>query len=104
MQSKVAWSAQVETYVRSKAPEPRTQLWREIKSLTAWDGKATPPRIRHLEDDLTGYTRLRVGSHRVIFREDFEAGQRVLKCLYAGPRSTVYEAFSELMLDELAGF
>lgn len=89
--------------MRSKAPEPRRVLWREIKALAQWDGRQTPPRIRHLEDKLTGYARLRVDRDRVIFREAFENGQRVIKCLYAGPRSSVYESFQTVLLDELSG-
>ena len=103
MPCKVEWSAQVQGYVRSKAPGPRRELLKEIKGLANWDGNADPPRIRHLEDKLSGYSRLRVKIHRVIFREAFEKKGRVIKCLYAGPRSTVYEAFHEVLIDELAG-
>ena len=102
MKSKVVWSAQVAAYVNSKAPLPRRVLWQEIKNLGAWNGRENPPRIRHLEDELSGYWRLRVKSDRVLFREGSERGARVIKCLYAGPRSTVYEAFQEIFLDELA--
>jgi mRNA-degrading endonuclease RelE of RelBE toxin-antitoxin system len=102
MKSKITWSKQVQGYVKSHAPGPRQALWREIKALADWDGRENLPRIRHLEDDLTGYSRLRVKGSRIIFREAFEKRQRVIKCLYAGPRSTVYETFAELFLDELA--
>jgi mRNA-degrading endonuclease RelE of RelBE toxin-antitoxin system len=102
MQSKVLWSEQVEAYVRSKAPAPRRELWREVKALASWNGRENPPKIRRLEDKLSGYVRLRVAGHRIIFREDFDGGQRVLKCLYAGTRSSVYESFQEVLLDELA--
>jgi len=101
MASKVEWSAQVERYVRSKAPNPRRELCQEIKRLAHWNGQQNPPRIRHLEDKLSGYSRLRVNRHRIIFREAFEDGERIIKCLYAGPRSTVYETFQEVLLDEL---
>lgn len=101
MNSKVRWSAQVESYVRSKAPEPRRELWQGIKALAAWDGREDLPRLRHLEDELAGYSRLRVRGHRVIFRESFESGQRQILCLYAGPRATIYETFEELLLDDL---
>jgi mRNA-degrading endonuclease RelE of RelBE toxin-antitoxin system len=101
MKSKVIWSEQVEGYVRSKAPDPRKTLWRAIKRLRDWDGKEDPPQLCHLEDELAGYLRLRVGRHRVIFRESFAQGERAIQCLYAGPRVTVYEAFAELFLDEL---
>ena len=102
MKSKVVWSAQVQAYVGSKAPETRRALWQEIKNLAKWDGRENPPRIRQLEDELSGYARLRVKRDRVLFRESFERGERVIKCLYAGPRSTVYETFQEIFLDELA--
>ena len=102
MKSKVIWSEQVAFYVKSKAPGPRRELWRGIKGLADWDGKENPPQIRHLEDELIGYSRLRVGAHRLIFRETVAQGQRTIACLFAGPRSTVYEAFAELFLDELS--
>lgn len=103
MQSRVLWSEQVGRYVQSKAPEPRRAIWQAIKNLSAWDGKENQPLIVHLEDDLSGYNRVRIKGERVIFREDFENGQRVIKCIFAGPRLTVYDAFRELLLDELAG-
>ena len=102
MKSKVVWSPQVENYVHSNAPEPRTALWKEIKKLVDWDGRENPPHIRHLEDELSGYSCVRIKRERVIFREAFENGQRVIKCLFAGPRKTIYEAFQELLLDEMA--
>jgi len=103
MNSKVLWSPQVEKYVRSQAPVPRRELWREIKNLSTWDGRENPPHILHLEDDLSGYSRVRIKGDRIIFRQDFENGQRVIKCLYARDRNTIYEVFRELLLDELAG-
>ena len=102
MKSKMVWSAQVEKYVRSQAPEPRRAIWQEIKNLSHWDGHEHPPDIRHLEDDLSGYSRLKIMGVRVIFRQDFENGQRVVKCLFAMERSTIYEVFRALLLDELA--
>ncbi|MBI4325068.1 MAG: hypothetical protein HY674_07360 [Chloroflexi bacterium] len=101
MKSKVIWSEQVESYVKSKAPVPRRELWRAIRGLSDWDGKENAPKIRHLDDELIGYSRLRAGAHRVIFRETVAQGQRTIAFLFAGPRSTVYEAFAELFLDEL---
>lgn len=102
MKPKVRWSSQVEEYVRSQAPAPRRELWAGIKALADWTGQADDPRLVALEDDLTGYWRLRVGRHRVIFREAVQDGQRTLLCLFAGPRKTVYEALAELLLDDLS--
>ncbi len=102
MKSKVIWSEQVEHYVKSKAPDPRRELWRQIRALADWDGKEDPSHMCHLEDELSGYSRIRMGHHRVIFRESFIKGKRIVACAFAGPRETVYEAFAELLLDELA--
>ena len=102
MKFKVVWSAQVHHYIHSKAPVPRREMLKEIKSLAAWDGREDLPRIRHLEDDMAGYSRLRIKGERVIFRQAFENGQRVIKCLFAKERSTVYEIFRQLLLDELS--
>jgi len=102
MKSKVAWTVQVKEYVNSKAPDPRRRLWQEIKGLVEWDGRENPPRFRHLEDEWTGYSRVRVDRDRVIFREGIEAGRRTIFCIAAGPRNTVYETFEELALDDLA--
>lgn len=96
----VRWSAQVAAYVRGRAPEARKALRRALQALAGWDGRADPPRIRFLEDDLVGYLRLRIGPHRVIFREVFEDDRRVILCVFAGPRSSIYETFAELLLDE----
>jgi mRNA-degrading endonuclease RelE of RelBE toxin-antitoxin system len=102
MKSRVVWTEQVQHYVNSKAPEPRRELWQEIKRLADWNGRENPPRIRRLEDDLTGYLRLRVGRLRVLFFENFDSGQRTIECIMAGPRNTIYETFAELLLDELS--
>ncbi|AHF93634.1 cytotoxic translational repressor of toxin-antitoxin stability system [Opitutaceae bacterium TAV5] len=40
--------------------------------------------------ELDGFYRLRVGSHRIIYRY---CSGRVIECVYAGPRATVYDAF-----------
>ena len=101
MPSSVRWSAQVEAYVRSKAPDARRELWKGIKALGDWDGREDVARLRHLEGELVGYSRLRIREHRIIFREAFQDGQRRILCLYAGPRQSVYEAFEELLLDDL---
>jgi hypothetical protein len=45
---------------------------------------------------------LRVGGHRVIFGEASVRGARQIQYLSAGPRSTVYAAFAELVLDVLS--
>ena len=69
--------------------------------MAEWNGREDPPKIRHLEDELAGYSRLRIKADRVIFFQSFRSGQRTIECLYAGPRSAVYESFQEILLDDL---
>lgn len=47
MKCKVAWTAQVEAYLKGKAPGPRRDLLRAIKELADWDGREDSPKIRH---------------------------------------------------------
>lgn len=102
MKTRVRMSDQVEAYLAARAPEVRRRLRTAVKGLATWSGRAEPPRVRFLEDELNGYIRLRVDRHRIIFRESVRAGERQILCLYAAPRSTVYEAFSQLLIDELS--
>ena len=96
MRTKVEVAPQVKEFVRSLAPAPRRALTRAIKSLAqdAGDRKV-------LEGKLMGYRRLRVSSHRVIYREQPVAGTRVISCIFAERRSVVYELFQQMLIEEL---
>ncbi len=86
MKTEVLVADAVWAYVRSLAPEPRQTLKRGIKALARDEGD-----IKRLEGKLTGWLRLRVTKHRVIFREDVEGGVRKINCVFAERRSVVYE-------------
>lgn len=96
MKTRVRVSRQVETFVKSLAPEPRRALTQAIKGLAGDLGDC-----RQLEGDLAGYHRLRVLKYRVVYCQTFAAGQRVIECVYAAPRSIVYELFAELLKNRL---
>ena len=55
--------------------------------------------IKALTDDLEGFYRLRVGSHRVVFEYQIIEGQRVITCVFAGPRKWIYEVFQSRLLE-----
>ena len=57
--------------------------------------------VKSMADELTGYSRLRVGEFRVVFREAFEHGMPVRKCLFAERRDVVYELFRKMVLDDI---
>ena len=89
-------SEQVEHYVKALAPEPRQVLRSGIKGLA--DGKGD---LKSLEADLMGWQRLRVMSYRVLFKEYWKSGNRVIDCVYINRRSVVYELFRELLKNQL---
>jgi len=96
MKAEAQWSAQVQTFVSALAPEPKRNLRAGIRGLATDHGDIKP-----LVDDLTGYQRLRVGDFRVIYRDAFEKGVPVRKCLFAERRNVVYEIFRKMVLDDI---
>src|SRR5690348_2854310 len=92
MRTRVKVAAQVETLVKSLAPEPRRRLTLGIKALAQNQGD-----IKRLEGKLAGYSRLRVAGHRVLFNERSESGQRIVDCVFAEKRSLVYDLFIRLL-------
>ena len=91
---KIKVSAQVVEFVRGLSPEPRRQLRMAIRSLARGRGD-----VRALEGELTVYSRLRVGSYRIIFWQS----SAVIECIFAEKRSIVYEIFAEELRRKLAG-
>ncbi len=92
MKTKVEISDQVLCFVRSLAPAPRRAIRLALRGLENDRGD-----IKQLEGDLAGWCRLRVTSHRVIFRYETEGNQRVARCVFAERRELVYELFAEAM-------
>ncbi len=85
---------EVLAYLRRLAPEPRHALRIAIKDLAHENGDIKP-----LTDELEGFYRLRVGSHRVVFEYQIIEGQRVITCIFAGPRKWIYEVFQSRLLE-----
>lgn len=75
-------------YLRKLPPQPRHALRLAIKDLARERGDIKP-----LVEELEGFHRLRVGSHRVIFEFEMIDGIRTVTCVFAGPRRWIYEVF-----------
>jgi mRNA-degrading endonuclease RelE of RelBE toxin-antitoxin system len=75
-------------YLRRLPPQPRHAIRLAIKDLAAEKGD-----IRPLTEELEGFHRLRVGSHRVLFEYEMVNGTRTVTCVFAGPRKWIYEVF-----------
>ena len=89
-------SSQVTEFISAQAPDPKKRLRAGIRGLAKDRGD-----VKDLVDDLLGYKRLRVGEFRIIYREAFEEGEPVRKCLFVERRNVVYELFSQMLLDDL---
>ena len=94
--TKVRVSGQVAGFVKSLAPEPRRALRAGIKSLAPGQGD-----IKNLEGELAGWSRLRVQTYRVVFKEIRKDGQRIVDCVYANRRNVVYDLFKEILRNQL---
>ncbi len=92
MKTRVELDPQVVDFVRSLAPEPRQRLRSALRGLANERGDLKP-----LEAELAGYTRLRVGSYRVIVRFFMVNKERIARCVFAERRSLVYELFTEIL-------
>ncbi len=79
---------EVLAYLRKLPPQPRHALRLAIKGLSEERGDIKP-----LSDELEGFLRLRVGSHRVIFEYEMVGKKRLITCVFAGPRKWIYEVF-----------
>jgi mRNA-degrading endonuclease RelE of RelBE toxin-antitoxin system len=90
---RVRLSPVVIAFLPTMGPAPRQALRLGFTGLRTGQGD-----IKALGGSLTGYSRLRVGPYRVIFR--YQPG-RVIECVYLNHRALVYEVFEREMLDQL---
>ena len=81
-------------YLKRLAPQPRHAIRLAIKNLAKEKGD-----IKALCDELEGFHRLRVGSHRVIFQYEIIEGNRTVTCVFAGPRKWIYEVFQSRLME-----
>ncbi len=91
---KVRVQQEVVDYLRRLAPKPRHALRLGIKALAQERGDIKP-----LTDDLEGFYRLRVGSHRVIFEYEVLRRTPTITCVFAGPRKWIYEVFHHRLME-----
>ena len=85
---------EVMDYLRRLAPQPRHALRLAIKDLAQEKGD-----IKALTDELEGFYRLRVSSHRIVFEYQIIADQRMVTCVFAGPRKWIHEVFQSRLLE-----
>jgi mRNA-degrading endonuclease RelE of RelBE toxin-antitoxin system len=96
MNAEVQWSDQVKNFGSGLPPDARKKVRAAIRGLASDRGDIKP-----LVDELLGYSRARAGEVRIIYRETFESGVPVRKCLFAERRNIVYELFRKMVLDDI---
>lgn len=96
MTTKVEISSQVEHFVKALAPEPRRTVRSALRRLVGGKGD-----VKALEGELADFSRLRVGSYRIIFHTESGSEGRVIRCDFAEKRAIVYEVFAEIIKQQL---
>jgi mRNA interferase RelE/StbE len=86
-------SIQVVEYAKRLAPEPRRAIKHGLAGLRKERGD-----IRALEASLSGYYRLRVGHHRIIFSY---AADGAIEAVFLEERQLVYELFEAQFIKRL---
>jgi mRNA-degrading endonuclease RelE of RelBE toxin-antitoxin system len=81
-------------YLRKLSPIPRHRLKVAVKQLLEEKGDIKP-----LTEELEGFYRLRVGSHRVIFEYEMIEGVKTITCVFAGSRRWIYEVFQSRFME-----
>lgn len=89
--TKVRISQQVWEYLQVLAPGPRRKVRLGIRQLQQGLGDIVP-----LQGDLEGFYRLRIQSHRLIFRYVLENKKQMISCEFIAPRDIVYQFFSRI--------
>ena len=86
-------SVQVIDYARNLAPEPRRAVKHALAGLREERGD-----LCALEANLSGYYRLRVGRHRIIFNY---AADGAIEAIFIEERRLVYELFEAQFIKRL---
>ena len=92
MRFRVRYTPEAAAIIRNQAPEVKTAIRRGIDELIK-----DPLLGKELQEELEGFRSHRVRRYRIIYQVN-EAGPW-LAVFYIGPRRDVYQAFSELLLD-----
>jgi mRNA interferase RelE/StbE len=93
MERRLRLSAQVVEFARRLAPEPRKAIKQALAALRNEKGD-----LRALEGTLSGFYRLRVGRHRIIFSY---ASDGAIDAILIAERHLVYEIFEAQFIKRL---
>ena len=86
---KISASDQVATWLTALPPQTKKRVRTALRSLARGRGD-----IKGLQGDLEGFSRLRIGGIRVLFRQ---TSTREFRLEYANTRDVVYEMFRQFL-------
>ena len=86
---KISASDQVATWLTALPPQTKKRVRTALRSLARGRGD-----IKGLQGDLEGFSRLRIGGIRILFRQ---TSAREFRLEYASTRDVVYEMFRQFL-------
>jgi mRNA-degrading endonuclease RelE of RelBE toxin-antitoxin system len=86
---KISASDQVATWLTALPPQTKKRVRTALRSLARGRGD-----IKGLQGDLEGFSRLRIGGIRILFRQ---TSAREFRLEYANTRDVVYEMFRQFL-------
>ena len=92
---KVRLEQRVVSFVRTLPPETRRKIDAALTALEKGHGD-----ILGLEAELAGFSRLRVGAYRIIYRHATSSTGPEIVCELAQRRNVVYEMFAAILTEE----
>jgi mRNA-degrading endonuclease RelE of RelBE toxin-antitoxin system len=92
---KVLLEGQVVNFVAALPPETRRKIRDALRKLEHEKGD-----IKALQDELTGFCRLRVGSYRILFHHVASARGPHIRCVFMEERSLVYQVAAALLAQQ----
>ena len=90
---KVRTSPQVDSFLQTLPPDAKHKLRQAIGNLAYGKGA-----LRSLENELSGFSRLKLGRYRVVF---CYVKPMTIDCVFAEERKLVYEVFAALLKENL---
>ena len=93
---RISASDQVTAWVQSLSPDGKRRVRAALKLLSQKKGD-----IKSLQRDLSGFYRIRIGEHRIIFH--YKPGKSGPECFcdFAEARDVVYEQFVAILSEEV---
>ena len=89
---KISASDQVAAWLTSLPPQAKKRVRAALRALAKGKGD-----IKGLQGDLEGFSRLRIGGIRILYRQ---VSAREIRLEYANTRDVVYEMFRQLLAED----